>query len=122
MITPREVRVSSLCICSGTLGRVELETVAACITLYHWEHSPDEWIPISRRQIADWIPTSALLNRAAQNPFWQVDIAGFIDAGYIEGWNTGDEVELDSLGVLTQKFFGAISQQPTPKRLFDVQG
>lgn len=107
MITPRQAIVSETCICVGSLGRVELEAVAAVIVVYHWEHSPDEWQSITRRQIADWIPTSAVLARAVVNPFWKLDLKGFIEGGYIEGWGVGG---IDDKGTLTPKFFEALEK------------
>jgi len=105
MITPREVLVTESIVCLATLGRCELEAAAAIIVLYHWERSPDAWIQFSRRQIADWIPTSSLLARAVANPFWNPDIDGFIKQGYIEGCKG-----IDDQGKLTQKFFDAIER------------
>lgn len=113
-ITPRQSRVSDTGICTGTLGKVELETVAACIVLYHWEHSPDEWIPITRRQIADWIPTSSAIAKVCTNPFWKLDISGFIDQGFIEGWGRSGGVGADDYGTLTPKFLEALARQPGP--------
>lgn len=110
MITPRQAIVSETCICVGTLGRVELETVAAVIVAYHWEHSPDEWKQISRRQIADWIPTSSVLARAVVNPFWKLDLKGFIEGGFIDGWGVGGIEGIDDLGTLTPKFFEALEK------------
>jgi len=116
MITPRQVIVSESCICVGTLGRLELEAVAACIVLYHWEHSPDEWVPITRRQIADWIPTSSYFDRVMSNPFWKIDIAGFCKDGFIDGWNVQGQEGADLFGTLTPKFFEALEMQPMPPK------
>jgi hypothetical protein len=117
MITPRQVIVSESCVCTGSLGKAELEAAAACIVLYHWEHSPDEWIPITRRQIADWIPRSALLARAIVNPYWKPDIVGFCEGGYIEGWDVKGPAGADIPGTLTQKFFDAL-ERALPKIIF----
>jgi hypothetical protein len=106
---PRDVLVSGTCICQATLGRFELEAVAACIVLYHWEHSPDRWVPITRRQIADWIPTSSALARVMGNPFWQIDIAGFCDQGFIEGWEQCGIEGADTPGMVTLKFLEMVS-------------
>lgn len=114
MITPRQARVSETCVCIGTLGRLELEAVAACIVLYHWEHSPDEWIPITRRQIADWIPSSAHLSKVMSNPFWTIDITGFCNEGFIEGWDVQGPEGADLPGTLTPKFFEALARQRVP--------
>jgi len=106
---PRLVRVNELCICTATLGRVELETVAACIVLYHWEHSPDRWIPMTRRQIADWIPTSSALAKVMNNPFWKIDLPGFCDGGFIEGWDQKGPEGADTPGIVTLKFLEMVS-------------
>lgn len=121
MIIPREVAISETCLCVGTLGRVELEAVAAVIVAYHWEHSPDAWMPISRRQIADWIPTSSILARAVVNQFWKTDIVGFIEGGFIEGWNVGGKEGVDDLGTLTQKFFDALERVVPKIRFTEAQ-
>lgn len=111
--TPSEVSVNELCICTGTLGRVELETVAACIVLYHWEHSPSLWIPVTRRQIAEWIPTSSALAKVVSNPFWKVDIQGFIEQGFIDGWSRGGVEGADDPGTVTIKFLEMVSSPKT---------
>jgi hypothetical protein len=111
MISPRDVKVSGLCYCVGTLGRLELEAVAACIVLYHWEHSPDEWIPVTRNQIADWIPSSVHLSKVITNPYWNVDIVGFWHEGFIDGWDVLGPEGADIPGTLTPKFFEAIARQ-----------
>lgn len=117
MITPRQVVVSETCICAGTLGRLELEAVAAIIVAYHWERSPDAWIPITRHQIADWMPTSSILARAVSNPYWKIDLKGFIEGGFIEGWGVGGSKGIDDVGTLTPKFFEAL-EKAVPKIRF----
>jgi len=106
---PKDVRVSQPCVCTGTLGRLELETVAACVVLWHWENSPDAWVAISRRQIADWIPTSKHLAVVARNPFWKLDIAGFCSGGWIVGWERPGADTADDMGTVTAKFIDCVS-------------
>lgn len=111
MIKPNEVQVTATCICPDTLGRLELEVMAACIVLYHWEHSPYEWIPITRNQLAKWLPTSSAIRAVAMNPFWKPDIVGFCDGGYIDGWNVPGAEGADIPGTLTEKFFAALEKR-----------
>jgi hypothetical protein len=109
MLKPKEIRVQEPAICTATLGHVELETVAACIVLYHWEKDLDEWTPVSRRMIADWLPTSKYLQDVGRNPFWKLDIHGFITGGWITGWDRPGEAGIDDLGTVTEKFIEAVS-------------
>jgi hypothetical protein len=46
---------------------------------------------------------------------WKMDITGFCDGGYIEGWNIIGEEGANELGALTSKFFSALSRQSTSK-------
>ncbi len=109
ILKPSRVRVQSPAICTATLGKAELETVAACIVLYHWDKGLDDWTPISRRMIADWLPTSKFTQDAGRNPFWKVDIRGFIEGGWISGWDRPGKEGADDLGTVTPKFIEAVS-------------
>ncbi len=109
MLKPGEIRVHVPAICTATLGRAELETVAACIVLYHWEKGLKEWTPISRRMIADWVPTLKYLQDVGRNPFWRVDISSFIAGEWITGWDRPGEEGADDLGTVTEKFIEAVS-------------
>lgn len=106
---PRDVVVSPFVTLVGTLGRLELETVAACVVLFLKEVSPDAWIPITRRQIAEWLPTSKDVERVINNPFWRLDITGFIEGEWIAGWEKPGREHADDFGSLTPKFFAAIA-------------
>ena len=108
-LRPREISVSEICTCPGTLGRVELEAVAACIVLYHWEHDLEDWTPVTRRQIADWVPTSPHLRKIASNPSWNIDLHGFIQDGSISGWDRPGPESIDDPGTVTDKFMEAVS-------------
>lgn len=107
-LKPGQVRVQAPATCIATLGRAELENVAACIVLYHWDHKLEDWTPISRAQIAAWFPTSSWMTGCAGNPFWKLDLPGFIEGGWITGWEGGLE-EANSLGMVTEKFIEAVS-------------
>jgi hypothetical protein len=108
-LLPRDVEVGPLCILTGTLGRVELETVAACIVLYHRKVSPDAWIPVTRRQIGEFLPTCEAIKRIIGNPFWRLDLSGFIRGEWISGWELPGLEHADDFGVLTPKFFIAVA-------------
>ena len=107
-LKPGQVRVQAPATCIATLGRAELENVAACIVLYHWDHKLEDWTPISRAQIAAWFPTSSWMTGCAGNPFWKLDLPGFIEGGWITGWEGGLE-EANSLGMVTEKFIEAVA-------------
>ena len=107
-LKPGQIRVQEPATCLGTLGRSELENVAACIVLYHWDHKLEDWTPVSRRQIADWIPTSDWMRDCARNPFWKLDLPGFTKGGWIVGWEGGEE-SADNPGMVTEKFIEAVS-------------
>jgi hypothetical protein len=109
MLKPQQVRVQEPATCTATLGHSELENVAACIVLYHWEHDLKDWTPVSRRMIADWLPTAKHLQCVGNNPFWKIDIAGFIDGGWIAGWERPGREGMDDLGTVTPKFIEAVS-------------
>lgn len=82
--------------------------VAAIIVLFHWEHGLEDWTPVSRRQIVDWLPQSRHLQAtgALGNPFYRPDVAGFIKDGWIDGWDDGD---VDAPGMVTAKFIERVS-------------
>jgi hypothetical protein len=108
-LKPAQVRVQAPGTCIATLGHMELENVAAVIVLYHWENHMPAWTPISRRMILHWLPKSAHLQQAARNPFWKLDVRGFIDGGWITGWDEPGEAGIDDLGTVTDKFIECVS-------------
>lgn len=108
-LKPGRVLVQTPATCTATLGRSELENVAACIVLYHWDNKLDDWTPVSRAQIADWIQTSAYMQDAGRNPFWQIDLVGFIAGGWITGWDRPGREFANDPGMVTDKFIEAVS-------------
>jgi hypothetical protein len=108
-LKPGQIRVQSPATCIATLGRAELENVAACIVLYHWDNKLADWAPVSRKQIIDWIPRSIWMEDCARNPFWRLDVRGFIEGGWITGWDRGGPEGADDPGMVTEKFIEAVS-------------
>jgi hypothetical protein len=107
-LKPGQIRVQAPATCLGTLGRSELENVAACIVLYHVDNKLEDWTPASRKQISEWIPTSDWMRDCARNPFWKLDLPGFIEGGWITGWE-GGPTEADNPGMVTEKFIKSVS-------------
>jgi hypothetical protein len=116
-LKPGQIRVQAPATCLGTLGRAELENVAACIVLYHWDHKLEDWSPVSRKQIADWFPTSSWMTGCADNPFWRPDVRGFVEGGWIEGWDRGGPEDADDLGMVTERFIEAVSNPKIGKMI-----
>ena len=58
------------------------------------------------------------------NPFWNIDITGFCNDGFIEGWDVQGPEGADLPGTLTPKFFEALERQPVPPepRFTEVEG
>lgn len=97
----------------NTLGRAELEFVAALIVRYHHVHGLAEWSPVSRVDIATLFEQPDPIVAAwGRNPFWNPDPAGFINAGLIEGWGAAAEAK----GTLTPKFFAALEAEHARRR------
>lgn len=103
---PRDVRVRVGAVCTGTLGKFELEALAALVVLWHWEHSPGEWTAVTLQQLVEFARTSPPLVDAMRNPFWHVDLPGFIEGKWIEGWRCGSVTDP---GLVTEKFVRSVS-------------
>jgi hypothetical protein len=90
----------------NTLGRAELEFAAAMVIRWHHVHSPDVWVSVSRREIAQSI-TDPVIEVWAQNPFFRPDWMQLLRLGFIAGWNA----DVDARGHLTEKFFAAYKRE-----------
>jgi hypothetical protein len=64
---------------------------------------------VSRKQIIDWIPRSIWMEDCARNPFWRLDVSGFIEGGWITGWDRGGPEGADDPGMVTEKFIEVVS-------------
>lgn len=94
----------------ATLGRSELEQLAALIVRWHHVHGHADWTPVSRRDLADLIESDDLAASWARNPFWQPAVRSFSDLGFVEGWG-GGRADADNKGTLTAKFFAGLAKR-----------
>jgi hypothetical protein len=84
--TPDEVVVEPMGVVLGTIGPVEMETVAAAFVLYHQENDLSEWSDVRFHEFSSWLFESETIKRLMQNPVWRLDLGRFVQAGWILGW------------------------------------
>lgn len=114
---PTDIAIDPVGCIVDTLGRVELEFVAALIVRWHHLYSPDEWKPVSRAELAllfgfDETPPDELVAGWARNPFWRPDPMAFWRAGFITEWDR----DATARGTLTTTFFAGLARRYTTPR------
>lgn len=71
-------------------GRSEVENAAAMVVRWHHVNSPDAWVAVSRRQIADFIGSDDVCREWFKNPFFGVAPRQLRDRGLFSGWEDDD--------------------------------
>lgn len=111
-VKPLQILTHEIGVLTDTLGKVETEAVAALIVRWHVVNNHAEWMPVSRRDIADLLPVDDIAKGWARNPFWKPSPYDFCNQGFIEGWNDGP----DAKDTLTAKFHEALSVRAAKDR------
>lgn len=112
MLKPGEIAIQPTGVLLDTLGRVEVEAVAALIVRWHQVHGHAEWTPVSRRDIGAMFESDQVVQEWASNPFWRLDPYGFAQQGFITGWDAGP----DAKGELTPAFHEALERRAQKDR------
>lgn len=88
---PADVIMNDVGILTDALGKAELEAAAALVVRYHIAHGLEDWTPLTRRQIGEWLTTDDVVRKWAENPFWRPDPDALVEKGFVDGWTTVDE-------------------------------
>jgi hypothetical protein len=105
---PSQVSIDPIGAIVATLGKAEHEMCAALIVRWHHRHSPDEWTPMSRADVATLLDgNDELVASWGANPSWRPEPGAFAHAGFVDGWSVG----ADAKGTLTAKFFEGIGRR-----------
>ena len=91
MISPLDIEVSEILILTGTLGKVELEAMAALIVFWHQVNSYSEWTPVTGEELALFANSNKIVQHMSKNPFWRPDPKGLVDGGWVTGWQTPND-------------------------------
>lgn len=106
-LSPSDLRIDPMGTVMGSLGKAELEFVAALVIRWHQVNNHTEWQPMSRQDIASLFENDEAVQEWAKNPFWKPTPYEFAAQGFITGWNEGPEVK----GTLTDKFFAGLQKR-----------
>jgi hypothetical protein len=106
-IKPSDLRIDPMGTITNSLGKAELEFVAALIIRWHQVNDHTEWQPVSRADIISLLTSDEAVQEWANNPFWKPDPHAFSRLGYITRWHEGPEAK----GLLTEKFFAGLQKR-----------
>lgn len=90
---PKDLPVGDIFL-PGAFGKAEIEFAAVLVVMWHHHHGHmDEWVPVTRQQIIDFLTTAAHEKREpifslVKNPFFMPDPNGLRDKGWFSGWKT----------------------------------
>jgi hypothetical protein len=105
-LTPNEILFTPIGSMLGTLDNAELEFAGAMVVRYQQLQGGDEWVPMPTEDFWEVLKTDEMTQKWSKNPFWQPNLKGLIEGGWIEGWAFGDK---DCVGTVTEKFIEAVS-------------
>jgi len=103
-LPPGEVSVSTLGVCSGTLGSFELEAAAALVVVHHWMNGLGDWSSVTPADLFECWKHNEHMKAASQNPFWRPAIGRLREDGWVTGWDTPA-----SAGTISERFILAVS-------------
>lgn len=111
MIRPSDVPIEDGGFLTDYLGNFEAEVTAALLVRYHQAKGLPEWVPVTCRQLAEFLKGDELVRGWARNPLWRPLAIHLVALEYVDGWE-----DSDAPGVVTPKLLEHLAERGAWKR------